>query len=109
MVCARQLVANTLTFLGLRVRSGKDIFGTEQGDLRAVLRRRIDSCKGWCNSWENVTEPSLDEQFGRFSYTRYEALYACSKGKKVWYLSLDESFPTDPHEEQEEKQKLQRV
>ena len=30
------------------------------------------------------------------------------KEKKVWYLFLDESFPTDPHEEEgEEKQNLQ--
>src|SRR5260370_15163008 len=50
----------------------------------------------------------IDEEFGRVSYTQYEALYAGSKGKKVWYLFLDESFPTDPHEEEdEEKLKLQ--
>ena len=42
---ARQLVANTLTFLGYDP-EWQDIFGTEEGDLRAMLRRRIDSCKG---------------------------------------------------------------
>ena len=42
---ARQLVANTLTFLGYDA-EWQGIFGTEEGDLRAVLRHRIDSCKG---------------------------------------------------------------
>jgi hypothetical protein len=42
---ARQLVANTLTFLGYDS-DWQEIFGTEAGDLRALLRRRIDSCKG---------------------------------------------------------------
>ena len=37
---ARQLVANTLTFLGYEP-EWQDIFGTEEGDLRAMLRRRL--------------------------------------------------------------------
>jgi tetratricopeptide repeat protein/uncharacterized protein DUF4062 len=107
---ARQLVANTLAFLGHEP-EWQDIFGTEEGDLRAVLRRRIDSCKGVVQLVGKCygAEPHLiDQQFGRVSYTQYEALYASGKGKKVWYLFLDESFPTDPYEEEdEEKQKLQ--
>jgi hypothetical protein len=107
---ARQLVANTLTFLGYDP-EWQDVFGTEEGDLRAMLRRRIDSCKavlqlvGQCYGTE---PPSIDERFGRVSYTQYEALYAASTKKKVWYLFLDESFPTDPHDQEaEEKRKLQ--
>src|SRR5205085_12188368 len=42
---ARQLVANTLTFLGYEP-MWQDIFGTESGDLRGVLRQKIDQCKG---------------------------------------------------------------
>jgi len=107
---ARQLVANTLTFLGYDP-EWQDLFGTEEGDLRAVLRRRIDSCKGvvqLVGKCYGAEPASIDEQFSRVSYTQYEALYASGKGKKVWYLFLDESFPTDPHEEEdEEKQKLQ--
>ncbi len=107
---ARQLVANTLTFLGYEP-EWQDIFGTEEGDLREMLRRRIDSCKGvvqLVGECYGAEPPSIDEEFGRVSYTQYEALYAGSKGKKVWYLFLDESFPTDPHEEEdEEKRKLQ--
>jgi tetratricopeptide (TPR) repeat protein len=107
---ARQLVANTLTFLGYEP-EWQDIFGTEEGDLRAMLRRRIDSCKGvvqLVGKCYGAEPPSIDEQFARVSYTQYEALYANAKGKKVWYLFLDESFPTDLHEAEDEgKQKLQ--
>jgi tetratricopeptide (TPR) repeat protein len=107
---ARQLVANTLTFLGYDP-EWQDIFGTEEGDLRAMLRRRIDHCKGvvqLVGECYGAEPPVIDEQFGRVSYTQYEALYAGSRGKKVWYLFLDKAFPTDPHEaEVEEKRKLQ--
>jgi tetratricopeptide (TPR) repeat protein len=107
---ARQLVVNTLTFLGYDS-DWQEIFGTEAGDLRALLRRRIDSCKGLVQLVGECygAEPSAtDDRFGRVSYTQYEALYASSKGKRVWYLFLDEGFPTDSHEPEEpEKQALQ--
>ena len=38
---ARQLVANTLTFLGYQS-VWQEIFGTECGDLRQILRQQID-------------------------------------------------------------------
>ena len=108
---ARQLVANTLTFLGYEA-EWQDIFGTEHGDLRAMLRRRIDASKGvvqLIGECYGAEPPSPDDKFGRVSYTQYETLYAISKGKKVWYLFLDEGFATDPHEkEPEEQEKLQR-
>jgi tetratricopeptide (TPR) repeat protein len=107
---ARQLVANTLTFLGYEP-EWQDIFGTEEGDLRAILCRRIDASKGLVQllgKCYGAEPPSIDEQFGRVSYTQFEALYAKAKGKKIWYLFLDDNFPIDPHElEHEEKQKLQ--
>jgi tetratricopeptide (TPR) repeat protein len=107
---ARQLVANTLTFLGYDP-EWQDIFGTEDGDLRAMLRRRIDNCKGvvqLVGECYGAEPPNADEQFGRVSYTQFEAFYALSKGKRVWYLFLDERFPSDPHDvEDEEKQTLQ--
>jgi tetratricopeptide (TPR) repeat protein len=109
---ARQLVANTLTFLGYEP-DWQDVFGTEEGDLRSMLRRRIDASKGVVQLLGNcygAEPPAIDEQFGRVSYTQYEALYAKAKGKKVWYLFLDDTFPTDPHaEEDKEKQELQRA
>ena len=107
---ARQLVANTLKLLGHNPEWQESV-SCDEGDLRPMLRSRIDSCAGvvqlvgFCYGPEPFT---IEEQFGRVSYTQYEALYAASKGKKVWYLFLDEGFPTDPHaEEDEEKQKLQ--
>jgi tetratricopeptide (TPR) repeat protein len=94
---ARQLVANTLTFIGYEP-VWQDVFGTESGDLREVLRRKIDGCKGVVQivgSCYGVEPPAPDEEFGRVSYTQYEALYARKRGKKVWYLFIDESFRTD--------------
>ena len=107
---ARQLVANTLTFLGYEP-VWQDIFGTEEGDLRRMLRQQIDQCKGvvqLIGQCCGAEPPAPDEEFGRVSYTQYEALYARKRGKKVWYLLLDESFPTDAHEpEPEERRQLQ--
>ena len=94
---ARQLVANTLTFLRYDP-VWQDIFETSEGDLRGVLRRQISQCRGVvqlvgrCYGAEPL-QPT--EEFGRVSYTQYEALYARKMGKKVWYLFLDEAFPTE--------------
>ena len=107
---ARQLVANTLTFLGYEP-VWQDIFGTESGDLREMLRSRIDGCKGVVQlvGYGYGAEPTVaDEEFGRCSYTQYEALYARKKGIKVWYLFIDERFPSDVFEpETEEQRELQ--
>jgi hypothetical protein len=107
---ARQLVANTLTFLGYEP-VWQDIFGTETGDLRQMLRTQIDQCKGvvqLVGQCYGAEPPSPDPEFGRVSYTQYEALYARKKGIKVWYLFMDESFPMDTHEpEPEELRHLQ--
>jgi tetratricopeptide (TPR) repeat protein len=84
----------------------QDIFGTESGDLRQVLREKIDDCKGvlqLIGKYYGAEPPVPDEKFGRVSYTQYEALYARERGKKVWYLFIDENFPADvcPPEPQE--------
>lgn len=106
----RQLAANTLTFLGYQP-IWQDIFGTETGDLRGMLRQQIDQCKGVLQIVGNsygAEPPEPDPQFGRVSYTQYEALYARQRGKKVWYLFIDETFPVDPCEpEPEELRELQ--
>ena len=94
---ARQLVANTLMFLGYEP-VWQDIFGTEGGDLREVLRKQIDECNGvvqLVGKCYGAEPPQSDEKFGRVSYTQYEALYAREQGKKVWYLFIDEHFPAD--------------
>ncbi|MDQ2867842.1 MAG: tetratricopeptide repeat protein [Verrucomicrobiota bacterium] len=107
---ARQLVANTLTFLGYQP-IWQDVFGTESGDLREMLRKQIDQCKGvvqLVGKCYGAEPPAPDEAFGRVSYTQYEALYARSRGKKVWYLFLNENFPADSCEsEPEELRELQ--
>src|SRR3954467_11057839 len=106
----RQLAANTLTFLGYQP-IWQDVFGTETGDLRGMLRQQIDQCKGVLQIVGNCygAEPPVpDPEFGRVSYTQYEALYARKKGKKVWYLFMDESFPVHQHEpEPDEVRQLQ--
>src|SRR5437868_7499959 len=92
---ARQLVANTLTFLGYQP-VWQEIFGTEGGDLRGLLRQQIDQCKGvvqLVGQCYGAEPPTPDEEFGHVSYTQYEALYARKRGKKVWYLFIDERFP----------------
>jgi hypothetical protein len=107
---ARQLVANTLTFLGYEP-VWQELFGTEAGDLCAVLREKIDQCKGvvqLVGQCYGLEPPVPDNEFGRVSYTQYEALYARKQGKKVWYLFIDETFPLDPLEpEPEELRQLQ--
>lgn len=107
---ARQLVSNTLTFLGYEP-IWQDIFGTETGDLRQMLRDKIDQSKGvvqLVGQCYGAEPTSPDPDFGRVSYTQYEALYARKKGIKVWYLFMDEDFPIDPHEpEPEELRHLQ--
>ncbi|MEY2503161.1 MAG: hypothetical protein QOI07_3495 [Verrucomicrobiota bacterium] len=106
----RQLAANTLSFLGYQP-IWQDVFGTETGDLRGMLRQQIDQCKGVLQIVGNcygAEPPAPDPEFGRVSYTQYEALYARKRGKKVWYLFIDETFPVDPCEgEPEELRALQ--
>src|SRR3954464_3275902 len=78
-----------------------------------MLRTQIDQCKGvvqLVGQSYGAEPPSPDEEFGRISYTQYEALYARKRGKKVWYLFIDESFPIDPHPpESDELRELQAV
>lgn len=101
---ARDVVGNTLLSRGYDTDS-EDIFNLEQGDIREMLRRRIDAADGviqiigQCHGCEL---PQPDPDFGRVSYTQYEALYARQRGKKVWYLLLDDSFPADPHDPEPE-------
>jgi tetratricopeptide (TPR) repeat protein len=107
---ARQLVVSTLIFLGYEP-VWQDIFGTESGDLRGMLRQQIDRCKGvvqLVGQCYGAEPPTPDEEFGRVSYTQYEALYARKRGKRVWYLFIDETFPADAHQpEPEELRQLQ--
>jgi hypothetical protein len=75
------------------------------------LRQQIDQCKGvvqLVGQCYGAEPPTPDPEFGLVSYTQFEALYARKRGKKVWYLFMDEAFPIDAHEpEPEELRHLQ--
>jgi hypothetical protein len=75
--------------------------GPQTGHLRSVLREKIDQCKGVAQFGGSVLRRGAADTgrgVGRVSYTRFEALYARKRGKKVWYPFIDESFPIDTHE-----------
>ena len=81
---ARDVVAKTLLSLGYEP-EWQDIFGAEQGDIKEMLRRRIDAADGviqiigQCHGFE---PPQPNPDFGRVSYTQYEARYARQRGKR---------------------------
>ena len=73
---ARQKVADVLTFLGYEPEK-QEIFGTEPGDLRQVLRDKIDTCEGLIQivgEAYGAEPPDIDSDFGRVSYTQFEFL-----------------------------------
>lgn len=85
---ARDLVAKVLLALGYNP-VWQDVFGIEAGDLRAVLRKKIDACHAVIQlvGFRYGAEPSnMAEEGSRVSYTQYEAKYAAERGKKVWYF-----------------------
>ena len=91
----------------------QEMFDTTEGDLRAMLRRKINGAKavvqivGDCYGSETS---ETDPVFGRVSNTQYEACYAKSKGKKVWYVVPADNYTRDcENTEPEELQKLQAV
>lgn len=97
LASARQLVANALTRLGYEP-VWQDIFGTESGDLRQMLRDKIDGCQGLIHlvGFGYGAEPStLEPEFGRVSYTQFEFLYARARGKKTWLIFADEGCTRD--------------
>ena len=102
----RQLVANVLSRLGYDP-VWQDIFGTEPGDLRQVLRDKIDGCDGLIQivgrGYGAEPPPVVDAvsgvtshtEFGRVSYTQFEFLYAQSRGKKTWLIFADDGCTRD--------------
>ncbi len=123
----RDSVAHALTRLGYTPIT-QEIFGTEPGDLRQVLRDKIDLCQGLIQiigQAYGAEPPSADADFGRVSYTQFEFLYARQRGLKAWLIfaadgyqadkpldQLDLPFPGDPSEPagyQAERRKLQNA
>ncbi len=94
---ARQLVANTLHALGYEP-VWQDIFETSPDDLREMLRKKIDRCSAVLQIVGHAygaEPPTPDATFGRCSYTQYEALYARSRKKPVYYLIAENDLPRD--------------
>jgi tetratricopeptide (TPR) repeat protein len=97
------MVANALHSLGYEP-VWEDIFHTGEGDLHALLRHKIDSSEGLIQivgSCFGTPISGSDPDGECVSYTQFEAVYAGTKGKKVWFMVLDETYPTDPHAEEE--------
>ena len=81
----RSRVAAILTRLGYTPVIQK-IFGTEPGDLRQVLRDKIDACEGLIQivgQGYGAEPPMMDANCGRVSYTQFEFFYAREKKKKT--------------------------
>jgi tetratricopeptide (TPR) repeat protein len=94
---ARAKIEHTLEFLGYEVVQ-QDIWGTEPGDLRQMLRDKIDRCEALIHlpGLAYGAEPSApDPDFGRVSYTQFEFLYAVSRGKKTYLILPTDDCPRD--------------
>src|SRR5215469_5568995 len=93
----RSRVAAILTRLGYTP-VFQEIFGTEPGDLRQVLRDKIDACEGLIQivgEGYGAEPPTVNAEFGRVSYTQFEFLYARSQKKKTWLLFAGEACARD--------------
>src|SRR6516164_3042265 len=93
----RSRVAVILTRLGYTLII-QEIFGTEPGDLRQVLRDKIDACEGLIQivgQGYGAEPPTVDPNYGRVSYTQFEFLYAQSQKKKTWLLFAGEACVRD--------------
>jgi tetratricopeptide (TPR) repeat protein len=98
----RQLTANVLQRLGYEP-VWQDIFNTEPGDLRQVLRDKIDDCEGLIQivgRAYGAEPPQPDPEFGRVSYTQYEFLHARRREKKTWVVFAEDGCTRDQPLEQ---------
>ena len=76
----------------------QEIFGTEPGDLRQVLRDKIDACEGLIQivgQGYGAEPPTVDANYGRVSYTQFEFLYARKKKKKTWLIFAGQTCTRD--------------
>jgi tetratricopeptide (TPR) repeat protein len=93
----RSCVAAILTRLGYTP-VFEEIFGTGPGDLRQVLRDKINSCEGLIQivgQGYGAEPPTVDVNYGRVSYTQFEFLYAREQKKKTWLIFADEACTRD--------------
>jgi hypothetical protein len=97
---ARDLVAKVLHSMGYEP-VWQDVEPTDGGELLDVLRQRMAPCGLMIQlvGRRYGAEPPADlrpADFGRVSFTQYEALYFEKLGRKVIYHFLEPGFPTDP-------------
>jgi Domain of unknown function (DUF4062) len=93
----RSRVAAILTRLGYTP-IFQEIFGTEPGDLRQVLRDKIDACEGLIQivgQGYGAEPPTVDAKYGRVSYTQFELLYARKQKKKTWLIFAGDACTRD--------------
>ena len=98
----RDLVAHALTRLGYTPIT-QEIFGTEPGDLRQVLRDKIDGCHGLIQivgRAYGAEPPTVDADFQRVSYTQFEFLYARKRDLKTWLIFAADACQRDKSLEQ---------
>ena len=97
---ARDLVAKVLLSMGYEP-VWQDIEPTDGGELLDVLRERMAPCslmiqlvgrRYGAEPPEGLRPP----EFGRVSFTQFEALHFEKLGRKVIYHFLESTFPTDP-------------
>jgi tetratricopeptide (TPR) repeat protein len=94
---ARDLVGKVLYSMGYEP-VWQEIAATDGGELLDVLRQRIAPASlvvQLVGRRYGAEPPHPTADFGRVSYTQFEALEAQRTGKKVIYHFLDDSFPTD--------------
>ncbi len=95
---ARDLVGKVLYSMGYEP-VWQDIAATDGGELLDVLRRRIEPCSVMVQlvgQRYGAEPPQPTPEFGRVSYTQFEALYAQRLGRKVIYHFVAPGFPADP-------------
>jgi tetratricopeptide (TPR) repeat protein len=76
----------------------QDIEPTDGGEMLAVLRRWIEPSSlviQLVGQRYGAEPPVPTTEFGRVSYTQFEALFAEKAGKKVIYHFIEPGFPTD--------------
>lgn len=93
----RQRVANILSRLGYEP-VWEDLFGSEPGDLRPILRRKLASCQGLIQLAGRAygsEPPEADPALGRVSYTQFEFLHMRARGCKTWLIFPGEGCSRD--------------
>jgi Domain of unknown function (DUF4062)/Tetratricopeptide repeat len=94
---ARDLVGHVLYSMGYEP-VWQEIAGTDGGELLEVLRQRLAPASlvvQLVGTRYGAEPPRPTAEFGRVSYTQFEALEAERLGKKVIYHFLDDNFPAE--------------